>query len=97
MKFDFSVFVCSKIVVDLVGEINHLLTDLYTNKHVVVVKNLREEFSSTHTNFNECNFFIVFFNIFEKSLVQLSLFSKKFTHGTLFFSVRVNSVAPYER
>ena len=38
LQSDFSVLVFPQVAVDLVGKVNHLLADFYSNKHVVVIK-----------------------------------------------------------
>lgn len=68
-KSDFSVFELFKVVVDLVGKVDHLLTDLNSDNHVVVIDDLGLKFSSTHADLNESHLLVILLDI-DKSLLE---------------------------
>ena len=97
LKSDFAVLQLSKVLMNLVGEVDHLLTDLNTNNHVVVVDNLSLKLSSSHANLDESNFSIILFDFGEGFLEESDLISEKLTHDGVLGGIGVNSITPYER
>lgn len=96
LESDLSILVRFEVVMDLEGEVNHLLANLYTYKHVEVVEDLGEEFSGAHANFYNCALLEVFLDISLYGLEQLHFFSEKFAHDGVLDFFGVDGVAPNE-
>ena len=73
LKFDLSILVFSEILVDLESEVNHLLADLHTYEHVVVVEYLSEQFGSAHADLDDGYLVVGLLDISQHALEEFDL------------------------
>lgn len=82
---------------DLVSEIDHLLTDLNTNKHIVVINYFRKELSGTHAYFNDSTRVEVLSYFGLHLFKELDFLSKEFSHASVGCFLGIDGVSPNQR
>lgn len=65
----------------LIGEIDHLLIDLYAYEHVVVIEHLGEELSCSHAHLDNGYLFIVLLDVGEHFLEKCDFILEELAHA----------------
>lgn len=70
LEFDFAILVLAEVGVDLEGEVNHLLANLDTDQHVVVIQDLGKQFSCAHADLDDCYLVVRLFDFGQHALKE---------------------------
>ena len=81
LQSHFSVLVFTKIVVYLIGEIDHLLIDFDAYEHVVVIEHLGEELSRSHAHLDNGYLVIVLLDVTEHFLEKCDFIQEELAHA----------------
>lgn len=94
LKPNFSVLVFAQVAMNLVCEVDHLLTDFDADEHVVVVDNFREKLSGTHAHLDYGYFVVVFLDVNKYLLEKSHFLLEQFAHTGIFGLLGVDGVTP---
>jgi len=85
---------------ELIGGIDESLADLNTSKIVVILGDLREQFSGSHSDFNNGDLLVLFFLLLSDGNLffeESDLLDEKLPHAVRGSIIRVDSISPDHR